>query len=287
MNHPKLYLGCAVWSYQGWVGNFYPAKTKSQDFLSLYSQQFNTVEGNTTFYAIPQTNTIAKWVRETNQEFKFCPKFPKEITHQGLLANKIERALNFLAIMSKLGNKLGLVFAQLPPSYSPQYLADLQEFLTALNKYNIAVEVRHQEWFSDPHQEKLNQILTKLNIARVLLDTRPIYNCTPDPQVNSPRRKPNLTLQPIVTNNYAFVRFISHPLAQYNQTYLQAWVSQVNNWLHTQKTVYFFVHCPIEEKSPETAIYLKDLLEKQGISVAHISSTNLPVIPTQLSLFDV
>jgi uncharacterized protein YecE (DUF72 family) len=230
--------------------------------------------------------TIAKWVRETTQEFKFCPKFPREITHQGLLENKLDIALIFLKIMSGLGDNLGLVFAQLPPSYSSQYVNDLQEFLMALAQYNIAVEVRHLDWFNSPYQEQLNQMLMKLNVARVLLDTRPIYNCQNDPQVNSQRRKPNVPLQPIITNNYALVRFISHPLAQYNQTYLEKWAVQVSDWLQKGKTVYFFVHCPLEEKSPTTANYFKNLLEQQGVSIDRIV-TNPTVMPTQLNLFDV
>ncbi|VEP17628.1 conserved hypothetical protein [Hyella patelloides LEGE 07179] len=283
---PKLYLGCAVWSYKGWVGNFYPAKTKSGDFLNLYSQQFNTVEGNTTFYAVPQPNTVTKWANETTKEFKFCPKFPKTITHKGLLQPKIAQGLSFLKIMSGLEDKLGVVFAQLPPSYSPQYIKDLREFLIAFKKHDIAVEVRHPDWFVSPYKEQLNQMLLELNIARVLLDTRPIYNCNNDPQVNSQRRKPNVPLQPVVTNNYALVRFISNPEAEYNQAYLAQWAIQVSDWLKIGKTVYFFVHCPVEEKSPNTANYFKDLLEKQGVSIEQ-RSTNAINTATQLNLFEI
>ena len=286
MNQSKIYLGCAVWSYKGWLGKFYPAKTQPKEFLSLYSQQFNTVEGNTTFYAVPQPKTVTKWANETTTKFKFCPKFPQEITHQGLLQPKIDRGLSFLEIMSGLGNKLGLVFAQLPPSYSPQYLKDLAHFLEAFNKYNIALEVRHPDWFIDRKREKLNKLLTELNISRVLLDTRPIYHCPDDPQINSQRRKPNVPLQPIVTNDYALVRFIAHPELQYNRAYLQQWAVRVSDWLKMGKSVYFFVHCPREEKSPETANYFKNLLQQQGISIDFIS-TNSIAKPTQLSLFDI
>lgn len=285
MNYAKLYLGCAVWSYGGWVGNFYPAKTKPKDFLNLYSQQFNTVEGNTTFYAVPQPKTVMKWTNETTKGFKFCPKFPKTVTHQGLLQPRIDRGFNFLKIMSGLGDRLGLVFAQLPPSYSPLYLEDLRQFLIAFKQYDIALEVRHPDWFTSTHREQLDRLLTKLKIAKVLLDTRPIYNCKNNPQANSQRRKPNVPLQPIVTNNYALIRFISHPERQYNETYLREWVSQCDRWLQEQKTVYFFVHCPIEEKSPATANYFKSLLQKQGVAVEHITSGSTAT-PTQLNLFD-
>ena len=301
MTNLNLYLGCAVWSYSGWVGNFYPMKTKPQDFLHIYSQQFNTVEGNTTFYAIPQPKTIRKWTEETTARFKFCPKFPKTITHQGLLEPKIDRALNFCQIISGLENKLGIIFAQLPPNYSPQYIEDLKCFLQAIKSYNIALEVRHPDWFISPFKEQLNELLIELNIARVLLDTRPIYNCQTgafsncgnrsgvalqnDPQINSRRRKPNVPLEPIVTNQYAFVRFISHPEIEYNRAYLNEWAKQVSKWLTADITVYFFVHCPLEEKSPKTANYFKDLLATEGVVTDSIT-TNKIEKPIQLNLFE-
>ena len=80
------------------------------------------------------------------------------------------------------------------------------------------------------------------------------------------------------------MRFISHPDAKYNEAYLQQWAIQVGDWLNSGKTVYFFVHCPIEDYSPDTANYFKSLLEREGISTDNIS-TNAIDIPTQLSLF--
>jgi hypothetical protein len=45
-----FYIGCAVWAYKDWLGELFPAGSKSSDFLSLYSSRLTTVEGNTTFY---------------------------------------------------------------------------------------------------------------------------------------------------------------------------------------------------------------------------------------------
>ena len=292
----NFYLGCAVWSYKEWVGNLYPPKSQPRDFLKLYSQRFTTVEGNTTFYAIPAAETIAKWRSQTAPGFKFCPKLHRQITHQGLLTPRIAEAIAFLERVSGLQERLGTTFIQLPPSYSPLYLADLTEFLIACNKTNLplALEVRHLDWFkpenSDPEgyaeRNRLNDLLIKLNISRVLLDTRPIYNCPDDPQIGSLRKKPKLPLQPILTSNTAFVRFISHPDPQYNQTYLQQWGIQLQEWLSQGKTVYFFVHCPQEVRSPGTAKLFFDLLQQQ----LDLNSDCLPWIdlapnPTQLSLF--
>lgn len=280
----NFYLGCAIWSYRNWVGNLYPLKSKSQDFLDLYSRRFTTVEGNTTFYAVPSKETIEKWTAQTPPGFKFCPKLNRQITHQGLLVPRIQDALNFLSIVSGLGDRLGTTFVQLPPTYSPQYFNDLTKFLTACSQsgLSLAVEVRHREWFKGDG-DRLNSLLDKLNIARVLLDTRPIYNCPNDPQTGSRRKKPPVPLQLAVTGNVGFVRFISHPDSQYNLAYLQQWANDISDWLNQGKTIYFFVHCPQEERSPSTAKYFHSLIEK------HIPSLSLPWnqirSSTQLSLF--
>ena len=284
----NFYLGCAVWSYKEWVGNLYPPKSRSQDFLNLYSQRFTTVEGNTTFYAIPTTETIAKWVEQTSPGFKFCPKLHRQITHQGLLMPHLAEAIAFLDRISGLGDRLGTIFIQLPPSYSPAYLADLIDFLTACSQINLplALEVRHLDWFKPEISSRLNTLLTRLDIARVLLDTRPIYNCPDDPQIGSPRKKPKVPLQPVSIGNTGFIRFISHPDREYNQTYLKQWAVQLKDWLSLGKTIYFFVHCPQEVRSPDTAKYFFSLLQQQtDLDSLALPWNNIAPNPTQLSLF--
>lgn len=69
-------LGCAVWAYKGWIGEFYPPKSQAGELLHLYSQRLRTVEGNTTFYAIPSSETIAQWKSQMSPGFRFCPKSP-------------------------------------------------------------------------------------------------------------------------------------------------------------------------------------------------------------------
>lgn len=284
----NFYLGCAVWSYQGWVGNLYPPKSKSPNFLRLYSQRFHTVEGNTTFYAVPSPEKVQRWVEQTVPGFQFCPKFPQTVTHQGLLKPSLPAALDFIERMKGLGDRLGVIFAQLPPSYSPAYLGDLIEFLQGCQNtgVSLAIEVRHLDWYKEPHASQLNQTLTQLGVGRVLLDTRPIYNSPDDPQANSARKKPRLPLTPVVTSDFILVRFISHPQRQYNDIFLSGWVSNIGNWLNQNKTIYFFVHCPQEERSPGTAFYLQSLLESAGINIPILPQPTTASTPIQLTLFD-
>ena len=80
-----LYIGSPMWGYKEWVGNFFPPHTQPGDFLRLYSQKLTTVEGNTTFYALPSAETIAHWSQETPSYFRFCPKISRDISHSAAL----------------------------------------------------------------------------------------------------------------------------------------------------------------------------------------------------------
>jgi uncharacterized protein YecE (DUF72 family) len=283
----NFYLGCAVWSYKGWVGSFYPPKSQAKDFLRLYSQRLTTVEGNTTFYAVPETTTVKKWATETPSGFKFCLKVPKEITHNGLLVPAISGAIAFIERISDLGDRNGPIFLQLPPNYSPDYLEDLTNFLEILakEKMPLALEVRHRDWFKESSARQLNNLLERLSIGRVLLDSRPIYDSPEDPQIADQRRKPKLPLQPCLTTNFTLVRFISHPQLEYNQSFLQEWVTQVDRWLQQGTDIYFFVHCPIEEHSPFTARHFQQMLEQQKVNIPALPWQQLDASPRQLDLF--
>jgi len=280
-------LGCAIWAYKEWVGSLFPPGSRAADFLHLYSRRFPTVEGNTTFYSIPDSATVQRWAAETPTTFKFCLKLPRDMTHQGLLTPAIPQAIAFLEQMQGLGDRLGPFFAQLPPSYSPDRLDDLRSFLAALphQQFQFALEVRHRNWFQAAHARELNAMLADLNMGRVLLDTRPIYDCPDNPQLASERKKPQLPLQPITTASFSLIRYISHPELALNQRYLLEWTKQIDLWMQQGIDIYFFVHCPIEIHSPGNARYLQQILEEQGVAVSLLPWNALEPPPTQLSLF--
>ncbi|MBD1995636.1 DUF72 domain-containing protein [Leptolyngbya sp. FACHB-541] len=279
-------LGCAIWAYKEWVGDLFPPGSRASEFLQLYSRRFTAVEGNTTFYSVPNAEMVQRWATETPPGFKFCLKLPRDVTHQGLLVPQIPRAIAFLEQMQGLGDRLGPIFAQLPPSYSPASLDDLSSFLTACaTKTPLAVEVRHSDWFQPSHTNQLNAVLEKFGVGRVLLDTRPIYECPGDPQLNSERRKPKVPLQPTVTANFSLIRYISHPEQEMNQRFLAEWVTHVDQWLRQGTQTYFFVHCPVEARSPANARHFQQLLEQHGAPVPALPWEAIAPPPSQLSLF--
>jgi uncharacterized protein YecE (DUF72 family) len=294
-NMPGVYYtGCAVWAFKGWLGDFYPTSSKSGDFLRLYCDRMTAVEGNTTFYSMPNADTIQRWADTMPAPFRFCPKLPRAYSHQGKLMPFVEDSHRFLQTLEPLGERLGPLFIQLPPGYSPSLLSDLREFLAHWPRQRcpVAVEVRHLDWFQEPHATRLNQMLEAMGVGRVLLDTRPIYDCinTPDddPQIGSERKKPKVPLQPVVTAPFTIVRYISHPQLRVNQPYFETWVTRLKGWLENGTDVYFFAHCPQEEKSPAIAREVYHQLQQAG--------ADLPKMPwdiaaqqeedtSQLSLF--
>src|ERR1043165_9393237 len=90
-NHEKLAqvrVGCQGWNYEDWVSGaggslpvFYPRSTRAPDMLEVYARAFETVEVDSTFYAIPSAQTIEAWTKRTPEGFTFSLKLPQEITH--------------------------------------------------------------------------------------------------------------------------------------------------------------------------------------------------------------
>lgn len=279
-------MGCALWGYKDWVGELFPTGSRAGDFLKLYGERFTAVEGNTTFYSVPDEKTVARWAAETPAGFQFCLKLPKTITHKGMLATKLDETKRFVARMQGLGDRLGPIFAQLPPSYSPEQFDDLADFLKRLphTEAEFALEVRHLNWFQPSESERLTELLTSFNVGRVLLDTRPIYDVPDDPQLHSERKKPRVPLELSLTASFSLIRYISHPEWDVNLPFLADWINPIDQWLRQTNRIYFFVHCPLEARSPANARSIQQLLEQQQVPVPPLPWNQIGRSPTQLSL---
>ncbi|HEX9386681.1 MAG TPA: DUF72 domain-containing protein [Anaerolineales bacterium] len=256
----SFYIGCPIWSWKGWVGNFYPEGTKPSEFLHEYTRRLTTVEGNTTFYAVPAQKTLEGWAEEMPPTFHFCPKVPKAISHEGKLMDNVERAREFIDTLSQLGTRLGPMFLQLPPRYSPKLIADLTAFLAVWpREVRLAVEVRHLDWFDSPQDEALNELLSEHNMARVTIDTRPIRDLEGDEilegssyqsLLEARERKPDVPVLPKRTADFIFVRYIGHPEIEVNNPYLNEWGNYFITQLQEGADVYMFCHSPNNLAAP-------------------------------------
>lgn len=160
----KIHTGCSGWSYEDWVGPFYPKGSKPKDFLRLYSSVLDAVEIDSSFYRIPNQFMVSQWKRNTPDGFLFCPKVPKKITHELKLQNVSNTLGFFYKTISGLGNKLGPMVFQMPPSFKYEKgLKDLENLLSKEIKkdFRHAIEFRHKSWFRDD----VYKLLESYNIA--------------------------------------------------------------------------------------------------------------------------
>ena len=143
------YLGTIGFSYKDWEGVFYPAGLATRSYLAHYSQIFNAVELDSTFYGIPPAERVQQWAAATPDAFKFCVKTPREITHELRLVGAQGTMTKFLNTMRLLGPKLGAVLIQLPPSFTDAEISTINTFLAELPPdLHYAVEFRHESWYT-------------------------------------------------------------------------------------------------------------------------------------------
>ena len=177
------------------------------------------------------------------------------------LIDSIERTREFADVLRPLGPRLGPMFLQLPPRYSPQLIYDLAEYLDEFPRdVRLAVEVRHLDWFDSPHREALNQqLLSAHNMARVVIDTRPIRDLAGDEilegstyesLLETRERKPNVPVFLERTTDFVFLRFIGHPELAQNFEFIDEWVEYLVPQLQAGADAFIFCHSPNNFTAP-------------------------------------
>jgi len=200
----RLYIGTSGWSYprgEGtWTGYFYP--TGKINELEYYSQFFNTVEINSSFYRPPNPSYVYNWVRRVPKDFLFTAKLWQKFTHPKMY----EEATGEEAVISQQDvdwfkrsidplvnyGKLGALLAQFPPSFRNDRfgLQILEGLIKIFGRYRLAVELRHHSWSDDKNIAKL---LKENNVAWV--------------QIDEPKFKSSIAEDLPVTSDMAYFRF--------------------------------------------------------------------------------
>ena len=116
-----LRVGCPMWAHPPWVGRFLSPGNRGRE-LEEYARWCNAVEGNTTFYAVPSERTVARWAEQAPIDFRFAFKVPRPVTHDLRLRGEdaIRSLGEFLDAIEPLGERIGPVQLQLPPSFGPE-----------------------------------------------------------------------------------------------------------------------------------------------------------------------
>lgn len=187
-----VYLGTSGYSYDDWVGPFYPAGTARNAFLQFYASHFSMVELNFSYYKQPEARTLAPMLETTPDGFLFSIKAHKSLTHEMASDWKKEvytyrRGIRPLAESGRLAG----VLLQFP--YSFHYTADNRRYLgqlcDELTELPLVIEFRSAEW----QQQRVYDEMRNRGIATTAVDCPPLRNL-PQPV-------------PVTTSKLGYIRF--------------------------------------------------------------------------------
>jgi uncharacterized protein YecE (DUF72 family) len=273
-----ILVGCSGWSYDDWVGAFYPMELakKKGEWFDYYARYFNTVEINSTFYRPPGELQVNSWIKKAKDKrgFEYSVKVPQLVTHEALVEGDNERTIFWATSFEKTCVKplaesglLGGVLLQLSPYFKNEgsALDVLKGVLDAVShqEFNYAVEFRHRSWLDERKKEMDPAVLEALrerNVANVLIDG------------------PGLHVGTEQTADHAYLRFHGrnydiwyreekeddHRLDRYDYLYkqdqLEPWVPQIKEAELKESKVRIYFNNHARAKSVRNAFLLMDML---------------------------
>jgi uncharacterized protein YecE (DUF72 family) len=197
----RILVGTSSWADPGFVKEWYPPKMAARERLPWYAQRFQTVELNSSFYAVPDRTTVHQWVAATPDDFVFDVKVHRALSRHAApldslppdlrdgvattergrvrLSTELELALagrlvEETAPLAEAG-KLGAYLVQLTPAFAPHRheLEELDGLVDALAPHRVAVELRHRGWVRDKRVERTLGWFSERGVAFVCVDAPP------------------------------------------------------------------------------------------------------------------
>ncbi len=214
-------IGTSGWQYKHWRETVYPKGVPQRLWLEYYAERYRTVEINNSFYMLPKPEAFASWARRTPDDFIAVVKLNRYITHIKRLRDCEDAIDRFLEHARHLGSKLGPLLVQLPPNLRADAAA-LDACLERLGKVQVAVEFRHETWFTD----EIKAILERHNAPLCWADrgSRPI----------APFWR---------TADWGYLRFhqgLASPIPCYGKTAMRSWAERLTTTWGSDETTYVF-----------------------------------------------
>ena len=172
----NVWIGTSGFQYPEWKGKFYPEDLATTKMLKFYAGEFSSTEVNYTFRSLPSEKTVKRWCDETPDDFRFSLKAPQKVTHFAKLKGEEckETIETFFEAVAGLGEKLGPVLFQLPPTFKAdvgllkEFLAGVavpqqksKKKLAGVPMRRLAFEFRHESWLTD----EVYGVLAEKNVA--------------------------------------------------------------------------------------------------------------------------
>jgi uncharacterized protein YecE (DUF72 family) len=143
-----LFAGMSGWAYPEWRGAFYAPKEPSTGMLGTYSQHFNSVEINNTYYRMPSASALTGWAAQVPAPFQFAFKANQGITRTKDFASRGDLIARFCDLLADVGGHLGPVLFQLEARADPPQLSEFLALVRPRLK-RVVMEFRHKTWFTD------------------------------------------------------------------------------------------------------------------------------------------
>lgn len=267
-----------AWAFPGWAGCYWDGRPSP---LAGYSQVFNAVEGNTTFYRTPDARTVEGWLKTlAGRDFRFSFKLPRGFTHEP--SCDLPQLQEFLKALAPLEQHLGPWLIQFPAWAGPAELPRMMRILAEVAAFGPAVlEVRHPQFFSEP--QRLDGLVGKFPVSRLSLDTRALYaGDLQHPEVRTARHhKPRLPVSPHSDHGRVYVRLVLHPDPATNGPSLDYWAQQAAQALAAGREIYIMIHCPNNQHCPR---YARDFHQRLAALSPGIGTLPPWPLPDQPSL---
>jgi len=253
-----IYVGTCGFSYDDWVGPFYPAGMKKTAMLPWYAKRFRCVEVNATHYTPPSVRMSESFVARTPADFQFSIKAHKQMTHEPGEGSIFSAFAEGLRPLLEAG-KLGTLLLQFPFSFYPtsQNIAYLESLAEKLAWAPLTVEFRNVAWL----REETFDLLRRLNMA---------YCCVDEPKLKG-------LIPPLVraTTNLGYLRFHGRNAAKwwqheqpyerydylYSQEELSEWVEKIRELAAQTEKVFAFFNNHYQGKAAVNAAQLIEMLE--------------------------
>ena len=248
-------IGTSGWQYRHWRETFYPRGLPQGKWLEFFVERFDTVESNAAFYRLPEAKTFASWAARTPPGFVMAVKASRYLTHIKRLAEPKESVDLLVERAKELGDKLGPILVQLPPTMRIN-VDRLVETLRAFPAdWRVAVEFRHDSWYT--HE-----------VRRVLEDHRAAL-CLAD------RWKP---LTPIWrTTDWTYLRFHSgraNPLPCYGRQALATWVDRLAAQWTPDEDMYVYFNNDPRACALRDAIVFERLCRRAGLPTTRVPKSS-------------
>ncbi|QNI07122.1 DUF72 domain-containing protein [Mycobacterium kubicae] len=236
-------IGTSGWSYNHWAEVLYPPGLPAARRLARYTEVFDTVELNASFYRWPKDSTFAGWRERVPDGFTFSVKAHRGLTHYRRLANPEPWVERFERCWQALGDRRGVLLVQLHPEQQRDD-ARLDHFLASVpNWIRVAVELRHPSW----HDPAVYELLERHHAAYVVMSGA------------------NLVCVPRATTDLVYVRMHGpEPASLYTGSYtdsdLRWWAERITEWDSQGRDVWMYFNNDIGGHAVRNALSLREIL---------------------------